>query len=95
MRLLSLRLPEELDRKLAAEAKRVKKPRSVLAREAIDAFIKTREREQIDALLREAAKFSSTGDLAIAEEALPFDNDSLDIAERRKPGDRWPKKWWR
>jgi predicted transcriptional regulator len=95
MRLLSIRLPEELDRRLATEARRLHKPRSLLAREAIDAFLASRQRAEIEDLLRKAAEHSSSDDLEIAEEALPLDNAALDITEDRKPGQAWPAKWWR
>ena len=31
----------------------------------------------------------------IAEEFLPLDNEALDIAEDRKPGDPEPERWWK
>ena len=95
MRLLSIRLPDDLDRKLAAEARRTKKTRSLLAREAIDAFLLSRQRAEVDRLLRKAARLSTPGDVEVAEEALPYDNEALEEAEGRPTGDPWPPKWWR
>jgi hypothetical protein len=33
--------------------------------------------------------------IAIAEEFLPLDNEALDRAEGRKPGDLEPEPWWK
>jgi predicted transcriptional regulator len=95
MKLLSIRLPNELDRRLADEARRARKTRSNLAREAIDAFLAARRREEIEAMLRKAGAMSSSEDVRIAEEALPYGNEALDIGEEPQPGDPWPPKWWR
>jgi predicted transcriptional regulator len=86
---LSLRLPEELETRLDAEARREGVGRSEIARTAIAEFLDRRQRERyIAAFVAEArAAYSdaeiSEGALALAEEALPLDNEGLRVAEAR------------
>lgn len=103
MSTLTIRLPDELDRQLSALAKAESKTRSEVARAALEKFFRDREREQF--MLEMIAEMKSMSEearreaLEIAEEAIPFDNEALDIAEGRKPGDPWPQelgeKWWK
>lgn len=83
----SLRLPEELEEKLEQEARREGVARSEVARIAIAEFLTRRERERFLAAFVAEAR-AAYGDpairseaLAIAEEALPLDNEALDRAE--------------
>lgn len=46
MKTLSLKLPDELDAKLAAAAKRVRTSKSEVARQALDAYLNGGGREQ-------------------------------------------------
>lgn len=85
----SLRLPNELEEKLDQEARREGVARSEVARIAIAEFLARRERERFLAAFVAEAK-AAYGDpairgeaLAIAEEALPLDNEALARAERR------------
>jgi metal-responsive CopG/Arc/MetJ family transcriptional regulator len=75
--------------------------RSELVRTALEKFLRDQAREQLLAEMVEAARFLATNpearaeSIAIAEEFLPLDNEALDIAEGRKPGDPEPEKWWK
>lgn len=88
---LSLRLPDELESRLDAEARREGVARSEVAREAITEYLVRRERERVlAALVAEAS--AAYGDpairaeaLGVAAEALPLDNEALDRAERASP----------
>jgi predicted transcriptional regulator len=86
---LSLRLPDELESKLDEEARREGVGRSEIARTAIAEFLERKERERHMAAFVAEAK-AAYGDpqiraqaLALAEEALPLDNEALRIAEPR------------
>ncbi|MGP1679800.1 MAG: ribbon-helix-helix protein, CopG family [Burkholderiales bacterium] len=101
MATLTLRLPDNLDRQLTALAAQTHQNRSELARAALEKFLRELERKQLmDALVAEAK--TAYADEAvrqhareIAEEFLPLDNEALDIAEGRKPGEPEPEKWWK
>lgn len=101
MATLTLRLPDNLDRQLTVLAAQTQQNRSELVRTALEKFLRDQERKQLmDALVSEAK--AAYADEAvrreareIAEEFLPLDNEALDIAEGRKPGDPEPEKWWK
>jgi metal-responsive CopG/Arc/MetJ family transcriptional regulator len=86
---LSLRLPEDLESKLDEEARREGVPRSEIARTAIAEFLERKERERyIGAFVAEARSAYANPEtrekaIALAEEALPLDNEGLRIAENR------------
>jgi len=98
---LNLRLPDSLDRQLTALAAQTHQNRSDLARTALEKFVRDQERERLIAEMVEAAQFLATNpearaeSIAIAEEFLPLDNEALDRAEGRKPGDPEPEPWWK
>lgn len=102
---LSLRLPEEIERKLAEEARLANTPRSEVARQAIAEYLVRQEKERFMAELVAEARAAYANEevrreaIEIAEEFLPLDNEALDIAEGRKPGEPWPdelgEKWWK
>lgn len=101
MATLTLRLPDGLDRQLTALAAQTHQNRSELARTALEKFLHELERKQLmDALVAEA-KAAYTDEAVrqhareIAEAFLPLDNEALDIAEGRKPGDPEPEQWWK
>ena len=82
MSLVSIRLPDEIEAKLASEAERAGRPRSEIAREAIVEYLDRLERSRfLGAIARAARAGDSTEALAIADEALRFDNEALAIAE--------------
>ena len=101
MATLNLRLPDKLDRQLTALAAQTHQNRSDLARTALEKFLRELERKQLmDALVAEAKAAYANEAVRqhareIAEEFLPLDNEALDIAEGRKPGDPEPAKWWK
>ncbi|HEX7062662.1 MAG TPA: ribbon-helix-helix protein, CopG family [Woeseiaceae bacterium] len=82
MPLVSIRLPEDVETRLARESERAGRPKSEIAREAIIDYLERLER---DRFLGEIARASrSRGDeevLAAAEEALSLDNEALTVAE--------------
>jgi metal-responsive CopG/Arc/MetJ family transcriptional regulator len=102
---LSLRLPEDLDHRLGDEARLEGLPRSEVVRQAISDFLARREKERFMAELVVAAKAMVQNPVAmreareLAEEFLPLDNEALDIAEGRKPGepvtDESAERWWK
>ena len=87
----SLRLPEDLESRLDEEARREGLARSEVARTAIAEFLERRERVRyMAAFVAEARAAYATPTirkeaLALAEEAVPFDNEGLRVAERRGP----------
>jgi predicted transcriptional regulator len=90
MTALSLRMPGDLERRLDAEARRAGVPRSEIARTAIEELLDRRERERyIAAFVAEAR--ATYGDakirqesLALADEAMPLDNEALEVVEARQ-----------
>lgn len=88
MSLLSVRLPKDLEKKLADEAKHSHKKRAELVREALSAYLRSRQRKRfMDEMLAELKAMTPemrAEGLQVAEEALPFDNEALDIVEARE-----------
>jgi predicted transcriptional regulator len=101
---LSIRLPDALDRQLQEEARLAEKTRSELVRDLVAEYLVRRERERFMAELAAAARALANDpeavaeSLEIAEDFLPLDNEALDLAEGRQPGEPWPEetegKWW-
>jgi metal-responsive CopG/Arc/MetJ family transcriptional regulator len=101
---MSLRLPDDLVARLDTEVKLDGRVRSEVVRTALAEYLLRRERErfmaeyvaetraayQDPAIQREA--------LEIAEDFLPLENEALDRAEGRRPGEPWPQelgeRWW-
>lgn len=83
----SIRLPEELEGKLDAEARREGVPRAEVARLAIAEFLARRKRERsVAALVAEARAGYADPKvrreaLAVAAEFAAADSEALDIAE--------------
>lgn len=96
MSILSMRLDEELDRRLAKEAERARKSRSEVVREALAAYLREREQRRFqDEIVRAMRSIDPDEARALAEEALPLDNESLNLAApvarytvKRKPRTR-------
>jgi predicted transcriptional regulator len=86
---LSLRLPEGLESMLDEEARREGVARSEVARVAIAEFLERKARQRyVAAFIAEAKAAYSDPEirkdaLALAEEALPLDNEGLEVAETR------------
>jgi predicted DNA-binding protein len=82
MSLVSIRLSDDIEARLAREAERTQRPKSEIARDAIVDYLQRSERERFLADIARAARSRDDPDaVAVAEEALPLDNESLVIAE--------------
>ena len=101
---LSLRLQDDLERKLSQEASLSGQPRSQLIREALEALLLHRERERAEAALVGAATALATNDeareetLAIAADFLHAENEALALGEPGvglNDGNSPASLWWR
>lgn len=101
---VSLRLPEDLERKLSREASLSGQPRSQLIREALEALLSRRERERMETALVAAARVLASDPAACAEalaaaaDFLPAENEALERAETdavNGGADAQDKPWWR
>jgi predicted transcriptional regulator len=82
MATLNMRLDDELERRLAREAKIAAQTRSQVARAAIAAFLEQRERQRfLEQIAHAARERGGREALAVAEEALATDNEALELAE--------------
>lgn len=82
MATLNMRLDDELDRRLTAEAELATETRSQLARRAIEEFLSRRQRQRfLDRIARAARARGPAEAVAAAEEALPTDNEALALVE--------------
>lgn len=101
---VSLRLPDDLERKLSQEATLSGQPRSQLIREALEDLLTRRERERLVAAMVAAAKAlaadpdARTEALAVAADFLPAENEALELAEGRAAvtggDDPQDERWW-
>ena len=93
MSTLSLRIPEDLDKRLGEEASREHKSRSELVREAVADYLARREKERFltDFVAEARAGYDSTAirqdAQAVADDFLTVENEALD-----PPPD---EKWWK
>ena len=84
----SLRLPDDLESQLDEEARREGVARSEIARAAIAEFLARKERQRYLATFVAEARAAYADPkirkdaLALAEEAVPLDNEGLSVAER-------------
>jgi predicted transcriptional regulator len=82
MPLVSIRLPDDVEARLAREAERAQRPKSEIARDAIVDYLRRAERERFLAEIARAARARDGDDaLEAAEEALPLDNEALEIGD--------------
>jgi predicted transcriptional regulator len=82
MSLVSIRLPDDVEARLAEEAERSQRPKSEIARDAIIDYLKRAERDRFLADIARAARSRDEREVvASAEEALILDNEALAIAE--------------
>lgn len=105
MAAISLRLPEDLDRKLAEEAESAGRPRSEVVRDALAEYLARRERARFMAeFIAEAKKGYADPEMRqeaieMAEESISLSNEALNLAEGRQPGETWPEeqgeRWWK
>jgi predicted transcriptional regulator len=83
MSIVSIRLPDDIERSLNREAERTQRAKSEIARDAIADYLKRQERERFLADIARAAR--ARGDLEaldLANEALPLDNEAMELTER-------------
>lgn len=86
MTMFSIRLSDELDALLGAESRAAGQPKSLLARQALEQFLIRRRRERFLAgLVRAARALDAREALEIAVEALPLDDEALNLAEGPHP----------
>lgn len=105
MAAISLRLPDDLDRKLAEESELMGRPRSEVVRDALAQYLAEQERKRFmaDVITAARALASDPGAgaeaLQIADDFLVAENEALDLAEGRQPGEPWPEeqgeRWWK
>jgi predicted transcriptional regulator len=96
MPLVSIRLPDDVEARLAREAARLERPKSELARDAIVDYLDRIERERFLGEIARAARARGDDEaLAAANEALPTDNEALAMSEgvrKRKASYRATRK---
>lgn len=86
MSVLSIRLSAHLDASLNEESRLAGKPKSLIARTALEQFLDDRRRERfLGRLSMAAAAIDEENAGELADEALPFDNEVLDLTERGAP----------
>jgi predicted transcriptional regulator len=105
MAAISLRLPEDLDRKLAEEAELAGRPRSEVVRDALAEYLAQREHARFMAeFIAEAKKGYDSPEIRreaieMAEDSIALSNEAMDLAEGRQPGEPWPEeqgeRWWK
>ena len=84
MGLLNLRIDDDLARRLALEAERERRSRSEIVRDALSSFFRERDRRKfLDEIARAARELAPVEARAIAEEALPLDNEAVHAAQPR------------
>ncbi len=89
MAAITIRLPEPLEKGLEEESQLEKRPRSELIRQALDEFLRRRREARFRADMVRAVRGLDPGEsLSLAAEALPLDNEALDLAEVREPARR-------
>jgi predicted transcriptional regulator len=82
MTVVSIRLPEDLELRLTREAARTQRAKSEIARDAIADYLMRQERERFLAEIARAARARGPAEaLELADEALPFDNETLEQTE--------------
>lgn len=95
--MLNVRLPEDLESRLEAEAHRSQRSRSDLVRDAIGAFLAERERQRFMQAMGRAAKAigddesSARESRETAEEFLGLENEVSDPPGEYDAGDPWWK----
>lgn len=84
MGLLSMRIDDDLDQRLSREAERERRTRSEIVRDALSSFLSERDRQRfLDEIARAARELDPGEARAVAEDALPLDNEALHAAEPR------------
>jgi predicted DNA-binding protein len=83
MALVSIRLPEKVESRLAEEAERAQRPKSEIAREAIVDYLDRIERDRFLGEIARAARSGTREEaVGVAEESLALDNEAVSITEQ-------------
>ena len=81
MSTLSIRLSESLDEHLTEESRLAGQPKSLIARTALVQFLDSRRRQRfLGRLARAATAINSDEAAVLVNEALPIDNEALEMA---------------
>jgi predicted transcriptional regulator len=82
MAIISLRLPDDIDRQLGREAEATQRPKSEIARDAIAAYLSRQQRDRFLAEIARAARARSGEDpVAVATESVALDNEAQALAD--------------
>jgi predicted transcriptional regulator len=82
MSLVSIRLPDDIEARLAREAEQSQRPKSEIARDAIVDYLQRLDRNRFLGEIARAARARGDAEaIDSAEETLALDNEALDIAE--------------
>lgn len=100
MSTLSIRFPEELERKLAEEARLSHKGRSELVREAVKEYVQHREQERfMQDMVDEMREWQGDGatrrESRELSDAMPDDDLDALIRTERDAGVDPDKRWWK
>jgi predicted transcriptional regulator len=88
MPLISIRLPDDVEAGLEQEAERLQRPKSEIARDAIVDYLQRQARERFLAEIARAARVRGDAEaLEVAAEALPLDNEALELVEGSRVGE--------
>jgi predicted transcriptional regulator len=88
MPLISIRLPDDVEAGLEQEAERLQRPKSEIARDAIVDYLQRQARERFLAEIARAARARGDAEaLEVAAEALPLDNEALELVEGSRVGE--------
>lgn len=86
MSVFSIRLSERLDANLSEESRLAGQPKSLIVRTALEQFLAGRRRERFLARLsRAATMIDANHAIGLADEALQFDNEALELAAPPAP----------
>lgn len=95
--MLNVRLPEELESRLAEEARHSRRSRSELVREAIRAYLARQERRRFMESMSEAAQTIAEDEAALwesrqlAEDFLPLEDEIAEPTDEYGAGEGWWK----
>jgi predicted transcriptional regulator len=82
MSLVSIRLPDDVEARLAREAARAQRPKSEIARDAIVDYLQRLEQTRfLSEIARASRERGGEEALDVAAEALPIDNEALAASE--------------
>lgn len=98
MRTLSIRFPDDLERRLNDEAKTTGRSLSELVRQAVVEYMEERERRKFQKeIVEEARRLKGDPEIArVAEEFLPLENEAMEVAEpRTEDAPDSPEPWWK